>query len=120
MSTRRIFRKAYLVPEGGSCDDLKHFLLRPGWRKCTDCGLRRRKPGLELRILENGVHWLCCECRKKLIHHRWTEELDQNLTAMYNIGAERALLDALRQAAPELMPNAADTIRRAQQAIPAL
>lgn len=92
---RRIFRKRYLVPENGNDRKFKRFLLSYGWRVCTDCGLRRRKRGLELRVLENKVHWLCVECRKKLIHHRWTEEVEQNLTAMYNVHAEHVLLDAL-------------------------
>ena len=108
-------RRAYWVPEGGCDNDLKHFLLRPGWRKCTDCGLRRRKPGLKLVISEMGVHWLCHECRKKLIHVRWAEEVEQGLMAMYDVRAEQVLLEALRRFAPELTD---EQFRRAQQAVP--
>jgi len=114
----RTSRKTYLVPESGSSHEFKNFLFKPGCRKCTDCGLRRRKPGLKLVVNEMGVHWLCHECRKKLIHVRWSTELDQNLTAMYNIRAEAVLLNAIRQDAPYLMQDAADCIRRAEQALP--
>ena len=90
-------RKAYWVPEGGSDHDLKRLLLRSGWRKCTDCGLRRRKPGLKLVINERGIHWLCHECRKKLIYVRWADEVDQHLTATHEAGAEQVLLEVLQR-----------------------
>lgn len=111
---RRTFQKRLLVPEGGNDRKFKRFLLSYGWRVCTDCGLRRRKRGLELRVTEQGVHWLCVECRKKLIHHRWTEEVEQGLTAMYNINAERVLLETLRR----FGTVTDEQFRQAQQAVP--
>ena len=108
MSMRHTFPKRFNVPEAGNDRKFKRFLLSYGWRVCTDCGIRRRKRGLQLRIAERAVHWLCVECRKKLIHHCWSEEVEQGLTAMYDLRAEHALLEALTNAG----------VRPAQQAVP--
>ena len=107
MHTVRLYHRRHPVPEAGSERDYKLFLLRPGWRVCTHCHLRRRKPGLKLVIDQTGVHWLCQECRRKLIFINWSAEWEQDLHCVYNARAERVLFETLSLAqAAALTPEA--------------
>jgi len=86
------------VPEAGSDRVFKRFLLSYEWRKCTDCGIVRKKRNLVTKLSPTTVHWLCTECRCKLIHAEWALENEQGLQAVYGQHVEQALFEALERA----------------------